>query len=82
MCNGAPFAAETIPPHAGFEPGPEVINHFSCSIQLRMKFQMLISIKSQEIQHFFVANSNNDLTLLFSERPKLYAMSAIGLKTY
>ena len=33
-------------------PGPEVIK-YSCSTELSMKFQMLISIRNQEIQLFF-----------------------------
>ena len=31
---------------------PEVINFFSCSAELSMKFEMLISFKYQEIQLF------------------------------
>ena len=32
--------------------GPEGIKLFSCSPQLSMKIQMLISVKNQEIKHF------------------------------
>ena len=32
------------------EPGPEVIKHFSCSAQLRLKFFLLINVKN--CQHF------------------------------
>ena len=40
--------------------GPEVIKVFPYSTQLSMKFQMLISTKYQEIQHF-----------LGSDKPKM-----------
>ena len=31
------------------KPGPEVINHFSCSAQLRLKFILLINVKMPTI---------------------------------
>ena len=34
------------------KPGPEVIKLFSCSTEFSMKFQMLISIKDQNIRLF------------------------------
>ena len=41
-------------------PGPEVIREFSCSTQLDMKFQMLISMKiSRKLACFLVQISVN-----------------------
>ena len=39
----------SIPPHRMLQPGPEVIKLFSCSTQLSMKFQSLISTEMVKI---------------------------------
>ena len=50
-------------------PGPEVIKLFSCSTQLSMKFEMLISIKV-----------SRNLVFLGSDKPKMLFFLLINVK--
>ena len=54
-----------------WKPGPEVIKLFSCSAQLSMKFQMLISKK---------ISSNSALFRLSSDKPRMLFFPLIHIK--
>ena len=46
-----------------FQTGPEVIELFSCSTQLGMKFQLLIKGKMLKNKDFFLALKSSDAVL-------------------
>ena len=58
------------------ETGPEVLKLFTCITQLSMKFQILISIKYQEIQHF---SSSDNPKMLFSMLVNVKMPTIIGI---
>ena len=44
--------------------GPEFINHFSCSTELRTEFQLLIKLKYQQVKMFLALNLSEVVFIL------------------